>query len=84
MNDPHLDILLQFYNILRTRHTVEILHNADFVLLPPQALYGIVADGRPLSDLFVPCILLYMVFAKFLTQWQVDHGRIPTSRMAMQ
>ena len=84
LNDEHLSILANFYNLLLSSYKVETLQYGDCILLPKKSSHGVVANGRPLSNLLVLLKLFSMVITKALQTWLVHHGRISCTRMAMQ
>ena len=79
-----MSILATFYNRLFLGCKVETLHFGDFTLLPKKSPHGVVANGRPLSNLSVIWKLFSMVITKVLQTWLTDHNRMSRAQMAMQ
>ena len=73
LNDEHMSILANFYNRLLLGCKVETLHFGDFTLLPKKSPHGVVANGRPLSNLSVIWKLFSMVITKALQTWLTYH-----------
>ena len=69
LNDEHLSILANFYNRLLSGCKVDTLHFGDFTLLPKKRPHGVVANGRPLSDLSV----IWKLFSMDLANGQQLH-----------
>ena len=55
-----------------------------FTLLPKKSPHGVVANGRPLSNLSVIWKLFSMVITKALQTCLTDHDRMSRTQMAMQ
>ena len=84
VDDEHMTILAKFYNRLLSGCKVEILHFWDSALVAKKSPHGVVANGRPLSNLSVISKLFSMVITKALQSWLVYHDRISRTQMAMQ
>ena len=84
LNDEHMSILANFYNCLLSGCKVETLHFGDLTLLPKKSPHGVVAKGRPLSNLSVIWNLFSMVIMKALQTWLTGHNHISCTQMAMQ
>ena len=84
LNDEHFSILALFCNRLLSGCKVDILHFGNFTLLPQRSPHGVVANGRPLSNLSVIWKLFSVVITKALQTWLTDHNRISCKQMALQ
>ena len=66
LNDGHLFILTNFYSCLLSSYKVDTFHFGDFTLLPKKSPHGLVANGRPVSNLSVISKLFSVVVTKTL------------------